>query len=242
MALTSGFLSVVELEDSQEKQMLYSSVEIQQKRIDRKSEHHHRDDQQQLQFAVADMEDDKDSSTEEDDSSGKAVSMKPLFQTLTSTSPQVETLVLIFHGGSAVETRSEVSNKNDDCQTLQSTVDEIVKKHYRFTKGHIAFRLVACPPVCKSAIELLSHVNPNPQALSEGSHLALSPHLPLVSLAIHAVSQHEYQEIISNIIDKANEEFEEFHHSEEGQDFMGTVSTVACLVLLQFLSAPFHSS
>jgi hypothetical protein len=206
-------------QELEETQMFYSSVEIQQELMGRKPEHH---TDGQHQFADADTEDDKESSTEEEDYSfNKTVAMKPLFSISQS---QAEILVLIFHGGSAIETRSEVSNKSDDFQTLQSTVEEIVKKHYRFTKGHIAFRLVPCPPVCKSAIELLSRVDPNPQ--SSTTHPALGPHLPLVSLAIHAIAQYEYREIISNIIDKANEEFEEFRHSEEGQDFMGTVCIV----------------
>lgn len=167
------------------------------------------------------------SSGGEDDSRGLSQSLQSTGTFLSTYLPgscQVDTLVLVFHGGSAIETSGEVSIKSIDCQTMQSTIDQIVKTHYRFAKGRVAVRLVACPPVCKSAVDLLSRISPNAEFGKQSSIHAGATQLPLESLAIFAMSQPEYQEIIVSVIVKANEVFEGFLQSSEGQDFAGNVS------------------
>lgn len=150
----------------------------------------------------------------------------PLISTLTSGKSSVDTLVLVFHGGSIIETNSDRFAKNVDCQTLQQTFHQIVNKHYQFSKGRIAFRLVACPPICKSAVELMSSVSP-----IQASSGVAATRLPLELMSIFAVSQPEYQEIVGDVVVTANDVFEEFLQSEEGQNFVGHVSSGLCKLL-----------
>ncbi|XP_062523051.1 membrane-associated phosphatidylinositol transfer protein 2-like isoform X2 [Corticium candelabrum] len=145
----------------------------------------------------------------------------PLISTLTSGKSSVDTLVLVFHGGSIIETNSDRFAKNVDCQTLQQTFHQIVNKHYQFSKGRIAFRLVACPPICKSAVELMSSVSP-----IQASSGVAATRLPLELMSIFAVSQPEYQEIVGDVVVTANDVFEEFLQSEEGQNFVGHVCII----------------
>lgn len=46
--------------------------------------------------------------------------------------------------------------KRSDLTTLRSTFESVVKAHYAAIQGHLAFRLVACPPICSDTINLLA--------------------------------------------------------------------------------------
>ena len=46
--------------------------------------------------------------------------------------------------------------KNSDIATLKSTFDSVIQAHYPAISGHIAVRLVPCPAICSSTLDLLN--------------------------------------------------------------------------------------
>eukprot|EP00118_Oscarella_pearsei_P017784 m.178799 g.178799 ORF g.178799 m.178799 type:complete len:649 (+) comp39191_c0_seq2:97-2043(+) len=134
-------------------------------------------------------------------------------------SPQTDVLFLIFHGGSAAAAAADNSreaspSKVVDSQAFQATINQITKTHYAFADGRIAVRLVACPPVFRSAHNLLSPLRP-----SEESDACQTSALPLM-----AVSHSDYASQVDAVIDKANGVYDDFLQSKDGQGFCGVVN------------------
>lgn len=67
-------------------------------------------------------------------------------------------LFLVFHGGSALDSRKDTISKDIDFQTLHDNFTNLLGLHFPSAVGRVALRIVPCVDVCCQALELLSQV------------------------------------------------------------------------------------
>lgn len=66
-------------------------------------------------------------------------------------------LFLILHSGNILDSGSgDASSKQADVQTLTLAFDAVTRIHFPEALGHVALRLVPCPPICAAAYALVS--------------------------------------------------------------------------------------
>ncbi|XP_074698178.1 membrane-associated phosphatidylinositol transfer protein 1 isoform X2 [Strix aluco] len=115
----------------------------------------------------------------------------------------------------------EPGSKQADVQTLAATFDAVTRVHFPEALGHVALRLVPCPPICAAAYALVSKLSP--YSHDRDSLSSSQDHIPLAALPLLATSSGSYQHAVGAVIARANQVYSSFLHSGEGTGFCGQV-------------------
>ncbi|XP_023383911.1 membrane-associated phosphatidylinositol transfer protein 2 [Pteropus vampyrus] len=116
---------------------------------------------------------------------------------------KIHVLLLVLHGGTILDTGAgDPSSKQGDANTIASVFDTVMRAHYPSALGHLAIRLVPCPPICSDAFALVSNLSP--YSHDEGCLSSSQDHAPLAALPLLATSSPQYQEAIATVIQRAN--------------------------------------
>ncbi|XP_023372620.1 membrane-associated phosphatidylinositol transfer protein 2 isoform X4 [Otolemur garnettii] len=146
-------------------------------------------------------------------------------QPLAPPPSKIHVLLLVLHGGTILDTGTgDASSKQGDANTIASVFDTVMRVHYPSALGHLAIRLVPCPPVCSDAFALVSNLSP--YSHDEGCLSNSQDHIPLAALPLLATSSPQYQEVVATVIQRANLAYGDFIKSQEGVTFNGQV----CLI------------
>ncbi|XP_038620968.1 membrane-associated phosphatidylinositol transfer protein 1 [Tachyglossus aculeatus] len=138
------------------------------------------------------------------------------------TSCAVHALFLILHSGNILDAGpGDLGSKRADVQTLAAAFDAVTRLHFPEALGHVALRLVPCPPVCAAAYALVSDLSPYSH---DGDGLSRSQdHIPLAALPLLATSSSRYQGSVATVIARTNQAHAAFVRSPEGAGFCGQV-------------------
>ncbi|NXT83430.1 PITM1 protein, partial [Zapornia atra] len=140
----------------------------------------------------------------------------------TAQACRIHALFLILHSGNILDQGSgEPGSKQADVQTLAATFDAVTRVHFPEALGHVALRLVPCPPICAAAYALVSKLSP--YSHDRDSLSSSQDHIPLAALPLLATSSGGYQHAVSAVIARANQAYSTFLHSGEGTGFCGQV-------------------
>jgi hypothetical protein len=86
-----------------------------------------------------------------------------------STDNNVDTLILVVHGGNVMSITNSITN---DFSNLKTTFDKVIQLYYGHAKGRIEYRLVTCEDICREALLELSsyvyYINTIPSEFSNG--------------------------------------------------------------------------
>ncbi|XP_028621705.1 membrane-associated phosphatidylinositol transfer protein 2 isoform X2 [Grammomys surdaster] len=146
-------------------------------------------------------------------------------QPLAEAPSKIHVLLLVLHGGTILDTGAgDPSSKQGDTNTITNVFDTVMRVHYPSALGHLAIRLVPCPPVCADAFALVSNLSP--YGHDEGCLSSSQDHIPLAALPLLATSSPQYQEAVATVIQRANLAYGDFIKSQEGVTFNGQV----CLI------------
>nr|XP_045003459.1 membrane-associated phosphatidylinositol transfer protein 1 isoform X3 [Jaculus jaculus] len=134
----------------------------------------------------------------------------------------VHALFLILHSGSILDSGpGDANSKQADVQTLNSAFEAVTRIHFPEALGHVALRLVPCPPICAAAYALVSNLSPYSH---DGDSLSRSQdHIPLAALPLLATSSSRYQGAVATVITRTNQAYAAFLRSSEGTGFCGQV-------------------
>ncbi|XP_027432541.1 LOW QUALITY PROTEIN: membrane-associated phosphatidylinositol transfer protein 2 [Zalophus californianus] len=144
---------------------------------------------------------------------------------LAAPASKIHVLLLVLHGGTILDTGAgDPSSKQGDTNTIATVFDTVMRVHYPSALGHLAIRLVPCPPICSDAFALVSNLSP--YSHDEGCLSSSQDHIPLAALPLLATSSPQYQEAIATVIQRANLAYGDFIKSQEGMTFNGQV----CLI------------
>ncbi|XP_070076465.1 membrane-associated phosphatidylinositol transfer protein 2 isoform X11 [Equus przewalskii] len=144
---------------------------------------------------------------------------------LAAPPSKIHVLLLVLHGGTILDTGAgDPSSKQGDTNTIANVFDTVMRVHYPSALGHLAIRLVPCPPVCSDAFALVSNLSP--YSHDEGCLSSSQDHIPLAALPLLATSSPHYQEAVATVIQRANLAYGDFIKSQEGMTFNGQV----CLI------------
>ncbi|CAH7242202.1 membrane-associated phosphatidylinositol transfer protein 2 isoform X4 [Phodopus roborovskii] len=146
-------------------------------------------------------------------------------QPLAEPPSKIHVLLLVLHGGTILDTGAgDPSSKQGDTNTITNVFDTVMRVHYPSALGHLAIRLVPCPPICADAFALVSNLSP--YSHDEGCLSSSQDHIPLAALPLLATSSPQYQEAVATVIQRANMAYGDFIKSQEGVTFNGQV----CLI------------
>ncbi|XP_050752902.1 membrane-associated phosphatidylinositol transfer protein 1 [Gymnogyps californianus] len=135
---------------------------------------------------------------------------------------RIHALFLILHSGNILDQGAgEPGSKQADVQTLAATFDAVTRVHFPEALGHVALRLVPCPPICAAAYALVSKLSP--YSHDRDSLSSSQDHIPLAALPLLATSSGSYQHAVGAVIARANQAYSTFLHSGEGTGFCGQV-------------------
>ncbi|NXX82002.1 PITM1 protein, partial [Urocolius indicus] len=135
---------------------------------------------------------------------------------------RIHALFLILHSGNILDQGvGEPGSKQADVQTLAATLDAVTRVHFPEALGHVALRLVPCPPICAAAYALVSKLSP--YSHDRDSLSSSQDHIPLAALPLLATSSGSYQHAVGAVIARANQAYSTFLHSGEGAGFCGQV-------------------
>ncbi|NXY59255.1 PITM1 protein, partial [Callaeas wilsoni] len=135
---------------------------------------------------------------------------------------RIHALFLILHSGNILDQGAgEPGSKQADVQTLAATFDAVTRVHFPEALGHVALRLVPCPPICAAAYTLVSKLSP--YSHDRDSLSSSQDHIPLAALPLLATSSGTYQHAVGTVITRANQAYTAFLHSGEGTGFCGQV-------------------
>ncbi|XP_065694970.1 membrane-associated phosphatidylinositol transfer protein 1 isoform X2 [Patagioenas fasciata] len=135
---------------------------------------------------------------------------------------RIHALFLILHSGNILDQGvGEPGSKQADVQTLAATFDAVTRIHFPEALGHVALRLVPCPPICATAYALVSKLSP--YSHDRDSLSSSQDHIPLAALPLLATSSRSYQHAVGTVIARANQAYSTFLHSGEGTGFCGQV-------------------
>ncbi|NXC84818.1 PITM1 protein, partial [Cercotrichas coryphoeus] len=135
---------------------------------------------------------------------------------------RIHALFLILHSGNILDQGAgEPGSKQADVQTLVATFDAVTRVHFPEALGHVALRLVPCPPICAAAYALVSKLSP--YSHDRDSLSSSQDHIPLAALPLLATSSGTYQHAVGTVITRANQAYAAFLHSGEGTGFCGQV-------------------
>ncbi|NXM68901.1 PITM1 protein, partial [Serilophus lunatus] len=163
-------------------------------------------------------------STAKADGEGLGTSVFPEGGTAESTEQmcRIHALFLILHSGNILDQGAgEPGSKQADVQTLAATFDAVTRVHFPEALGHVALRLVPCPPICAAAYALVSKLSP--YSHDRDSLSSSQDHIPLAALPLLATSSGTYQHAVGTVIARANQAYGAFLHSAEGAGFCGQV-------------------
>ncbi|XP_009472264.1 PREDICTED: membrane-associated phosphatidylinositol transfer protein 1, partial [Nipponia nippon] len=115
-------------------------------------------------------------STTKADGEGLGVSSFPEGGSVESAAQacRIHALFLILHSGNILDQGAgEPGSKQADVQTLAATFDAVTRVHFPEALGHVALRLVPCPPICAAAYALVSKYGwqrrvPGPRTVPRG--------------------------------------------------------------------------
>uniref|UniRef100_A0A8C1R0N3 Membrane-associated phosphatidylinositol transfer protein 3 n=1 Tax=Cyprinus carpio TaxID=7962 RepID=A0A8C1R0N3_CYPCA len=139
---------------------------------------------------------------------------------------QTHVLVLVVHGGNILDLAGgEPGAKNADVNTLSSVLEKVSQAHFQAAAQHVVIKLVPCPAVCAEAFCLVSNLNP--YSYDESCVSSSVDHLPLAALPLLAIAAPHYQDAVATVIARANQVYNSFLQSPEGQGFTGQVSSGA---------------
>uniref|UniRef100_A0A8C5I8M2 Phosphatidylinositol transfer protein membrane associated 1 n=1 Tax=Junco hyemalis TaxID=40217 RepID=A0A8C5I8M2_JUNHY len=158
------------------------------------------------------------------DGEGLGTSSFPEGGTAESTEQmcRIHALFLILHSGNILDQGAgEPGSKQADVQTLAATFDAVTRVHFPEALGHVALRLVPCPPICAAAYALVSKLSP--YSHDRDSLSSSQDHIPLAALPLLATSSGTYQQAVGTVITRANQAYTAFLHSGEGTGFCGQV-------------------
>lgn len=65
-------------------------------------------------------------------------------------------LVLVLHAGSVLDGNVDSATKKSDLTTFRGAFESVMRQHYPSLHGHVALKLVSCPPVCTDTLSILS--------------------------------------------------------------------------------------
>ncbi|NXI46187.1 PITM1 protein, partial [Galbula dea] len=140
----------------------------------------------------------------------------------TAQTCRIHALFLILHSGNILDQGAgEPGSKQADVQTLAATFDAVTRVHFPEALGHVALRLVPCPPICAAAYALVSKLSP--YSHDRDSLSSSQDHIPLAALPLLATSSRSYQHAVGVVIARANQAYSNFLHSGEGAGFCGQV-------------------
>uniref|UniRef100_A0A2R9CMJ0 Phosphatidylinositol transfer protein membrane associated 1 n=1 Tax=Pan paniscus TaxID=9597 RepID=A0A2R9CMJ0_PANPA len=136
----------------------------------------------------------------------------------------VHALFLILHSGNILDSGpGDANSKQADVQTLSSAFEAVTRIHFPEALGHMALRLVPCPPICAAAYAL-------PRVEGQGTRrISLSrsqDHIPLAALPLLATSSSRYQGAVATVIARTNQAYSAFLRSPEGAGFCGQVALI----------------
>ncbi|KAK2520465.1 Pitpnm1 [Columba livia] len=133
---------------------------------------------------------------------------------------RIHALFLILHSGNILDQGvGEPGSKQADVQTLAATFDAVTRIHFPEALGHVALRLVPCPPICATAYALVSKLSP--YSHDRDSLSSSQDHIPLAALPLLATSSGSYQHAVGTVIARTNQAYSTFLHSGEGAGFCG---------------------
>ncbi|KAM9219772.1 membrane-associated phosphatidylinositol transfer protein 1 isoform 2-T2 [Dugong dugon] len=134
----------------------------------------------------------------------------------------VHALFLILHSGNILDSGpGDANSKQADVQTLSVAFEAVTRIHFPEALGHVALRLVPCPPICAAAYALVSNLSPYSH---DGDSLSRSQdHIPLAALPLLATSSSRYQGAVATVIARTNQAYATFLRSPEGTGFCGQV-------------------
>ncbi|XP_058161082.1 membrane-associated phosphatidylinositol transfer protein 1 isoform X2 [Dasypus novemcinctus] len=134
----------------------------------------------------------------------------------------VHALFLILHSGNILDLGpGDANSKQADVQTLSTAFEAVARVHFPEALGHVALRLVPCPPICAAAFALVSNLSPYSH---DGDSLSRSQdHIPLAALPLLATSSSRYQGAVATVIARTNQAYAAFLRSPEGAGFCGQV-------------------
>ncbi|VFV39134.1 low quality protein: [Lynx pardinus] len=134
----------------------------------------------------------------------------------------VHALFLILHSGNILDSGpGDANSKQADVQTLSLAFEAVTRVHFPEALGHVALRLVPCPPICAAAYALVSNLSPYSH---DGDSLSRSQdHIPLAALPLLATSSSRYQGAVATVIARTNQAYAAFLRSSEGAGFCGQV-------------------
>ncbi|XP_069713314.1 membrane-associated phosphatidylinositol transfer protein 1 isoform X1 [Phaenicophaeus curvirostris] len=135
---------------------------------------------------------------------------------------RIHVLFLILHSGNILDQGvGEPGSKQADVQTLAATFDAVTRVHFPEALGHVALRLVPCPPICAAAYALVSKLSP--YSHDRDSLSSSQDHIPLAALPLLATSSASYQHAVGFVIARANQAYSAFVRTGEGAGFCGQV-------------------
>ncbi|XP_049748622.1 membrane-associated phosphatidylinositol transfer protein 1 isoform X2 [Elephas maximus indicus] len=134
----------------------------------------------------------------------------------------VHALFLVLHSGGILDAGpGDANSKQADLQTLSAAFEAVTRIHFPEALGHVALRLVPCPPICAAAYALVSNLSPYSH---DGDSLSRSQdHIPLAALPLLATSSSRYQGAVATVIAHTNQAYTAFLRSPEGTGFCGQV-------------------
>nr|XP_023415506.1 LOW QUALITY PROTEIN: membrane-associated phosphatidylinositol transfer protein 1 [Loxodonta africana] len=134
----------------------------------------------------------------------------------------VHALFLVLHSGGILDAGpGDANSKQADLQTLSAAFEAVTRIHFPEALGHVALRLVPCPPICAAAYALVSNLSPYSH---DGDSLSRSQdHIPLAALPLLATSSSRYQGAVATVIARTNQAYTAFLRSPEGTGFCGQV-------------------
>ena len=98
----------------------------------------------------------------------------------------------------------------------------MIRNHYSRIEGKIAIRFVECRSICIEAINLLNSLSP--YGLASVPHdITHGETLPINAIPLFAISNPNYQTVLTNSVASANKVYQEFLSSKEGKNFAGQV-------------------
>ncbi|XP_069485073.1 membrane-associated phosphatidylinositol transfer protein 1 isoform X2 [Ambystoma mexicanum] len=138
---------------------------------------------------------------------------------------EIHVLFLILHSGNILDLGGgDHASKQADVHTLSAAFDVVMRVHFPEALGHIALRLVPCPPICAEAYALVSNLSP--YSHDTDSLSSSQDHIPLAALPLLATSSIHYQNAVSVTIARVNQAYHDFLKSREGTGFCGQVVVI----------------
>ena len=130
--------------------------------------------------------------------------------------------ILVVHGGSILDSYTEPAVRKSDVTTMRGAFESIMRQHYQGLVGRLVMKCVPCPSICDGPLSILSSLSPY-----SGTSLPANDRLPISCIPVLAASSPDYQQCVSQLINLANKEYQDFLQSEDGFGFSGQVVLLA---------------